>query len=145
MACSRVNFTFTFTYIIRLKICAVHAEKPRHEYRHTRNTRALPVLFLHFVRGLSIVPVEYPENTPIFRLTVPVSYLPPVSLQPTLPLGFTDQRCCQTVRYLCAGAHVNPAVSVAMAVTRNITPLRALMFVTAQCGGGIAGAALLYG
>ena len=47
--------------------------------------------------------------------------------------------------HLFAGAHVNPAVTVAMAVTRNITPLRALMFVTAQCGGGIAGAALLYG
>lgn len=49
------------------------------------------------------------------------------------------------VNCVCAGAHVNPAVTVAMAVTRNVTPLRALMFVTAQCGGGIAGAALLYG
>lgn len=43
------------------------------------------------------------------------------------------------------GAHVNPAVSVAMAVTRNISYLRALLFVTAQSGGSIAGAALLYG
>lgn len=44
-----------------------------------------------------------------------------------------------------AGAHANPAVTAAMAVTRNITPLRSFMFITAQCGGGIAGAALLYG
>ncbi|KAG8222570.1 hypothetical protein J437_LFUL011696 [Ladona fulva] len=44
-----------------------------------------------------------------------------------------------------SGAHMNPAVTVAMATTRNISPLRAAMFVTAQCGGGIAGAALLYG
>ncbi|KAG8259781.1 hypothetical protein J6590_004908 [Homalodisca vitripennis] len=44
-----------------------------------------------------------------------------------------------------AGAHVNPAVSVAMAVTRNISYLRALLFITAQSGGSIAGAALLYG
>jgi glycerol uptake facilitator-like aquaporin len=43
------------------------------------------------------------------------------------------------------GAHISPAVTVAMAATRNISPLRGLMFVTAQCGGGIAGAALLYG
>nr|CAD7571963.1 unnamed protein product [Timema californicum] len=46
---------------------------------------------------------------------------------------------------LYAGAHVNPSVTVAMAVTRNVSALRAFMFVTAQCGGGIAGAALLYG
>lgn len=44
-----------------------------------------------------------------------------------------------------SGAHVNPAVTVAMAVTRHVSPLRAAMYVTAQCGGGIAGAALLYG
>lgn len=47
--------------------------------------------------------------------------------------------------FFCTGAHVNPSVTVAMAVTRNISPLRAAMFITAQCGGGIAGAALLYG
>ena len=29
-------------------------------------------LFLHIIRGLSIFPVEYPENRPIFRLTVPL-------------------------------------------------------------------------
>ncbi|KAL1123071.1 hypothetical protein AAG570_002159 [Ranatra chinensis] len=42
------------------------------------------------------------------------------------------------------GAHVNPAVSFAMMITRNISILRGIMFITAQCGGGIAGAALLY-
>ncbi|KAK3912015.1 Neurogenic protein big brain, partial [Frankliniella fusca] len=55
---------------------------------------------------------------------------------------------CMATLYQCfghiSGAHANPAVTAAMAVTRSITPLRALMFVTAQCGGGIAGAALLY-
>lgn len=44
-----------------------------------------------------------------------------------------------------SGAHVNPAVTLAMAVVRNVSPLRAAMYITAQCGGGIAGAALLYG
>ncbi|XP_026682461.1 intraflagellar transport protein 81 homolog [Diaphorina citri] len=42
-------------------------------------------------------------------------------------------------------AHINPSVSIAMALTRNISPFKAMMFVAAQCGGGIAGAALLYG
>ncbi|XP_068212947.1 neurogenic protein big brain-like isoform X1 [Palaemon carinicauda] len=44
-----------------------------------------------------------------------------------------------------SGGHVNPAVTVTLAVTRRVSPLRAAMFILAQLGGGIAGAALLYG
>lgn len=44
-----------------------------------------------------------------------------------------------------SGGHVNPAVTISLAVTRRVSPLRAAMFVLAQLGGGIAGAALLYG
>ena len=44
-----------------------------------------------------------------------------------------------------SGAHMNPAVTLAHASTRKISPLRCLLYVTAQCGGAIAGAALLYG
>ncbi|XP_057334205.1 neurogenic protein big brain-like [Microplitis mediator] len=43
-----------------------------------------------------------------------------------------------------SGGHVNPAVSLAFAITRKISPLRATLYVAAQCGGGIAGAAALY-
>lgn len=43
------------------------------------------------------------------------------------------------------GAHINPSITLGMAVIRAISPLRAAMYMTAQCGGGIAGAALLYG
>ena len=43
------------------------------------------------------------------------------------------------------GAHINPSITMGMAVIRAISPLRAAMYITAQCGGGIAGAALLYG
>jgi glycerol uptake facilitator-like aquaporin len=46
---------------------------------------------------------------------------------------------------LFTGAHINPAVSLAMLVTRRVSLLRGIMFIAAQCGGGIAGAALLYG
>ncbi|XP_076067533.1 MIP channel family protein big brain isoform X2 [Oratosquilla oratoria] len=44
-----------------------------------------------------------------------------------------------------SGGHLNPAVTLALAVTRRVSPLRAAMYVLAQLGGGIAGAALLYG
>ncbi|XP_053673100.1 neurogenic protein big brain [Anopheles nili] len=44
-----------------------------------------------------------------------------------------------------SGAHVNPAVSIGMLVARQISPLRALLYIVAQSGGSIAGAALLYG
>ncbi|CAB0004218.1 unnamed protein product, partial [Nesidiocoris tenuis] len=58
-----------------------------------------------------------------------------------LRAGLAPEGYCDTP----SGAHVNPAISIAMMITRNITVLRGLMFVIAQCGGGIAGAALLYG
>ncbi|KAL7040605.1 hypothetical protein ACKWTF_000455 [Chironomus riparius] len=44
-----------------------------------------------------------------------------------------------------SGAHINPAVTLACFVTRLISPLRMTMYIAAQLGGGIAGAALLYG
>ncbi|XP_018792524.1 PREDICTED: neurogenic protein big brain [Bactrocera latifrons] len=44
-----------------------------------------------------------------------------------------------------SGAHINPAVTLAACIIRAISPIRAAMYITAQCGGGIAGAALLYG
>lgn len=44
-----------------------------------------------------------------------------------------------------SGGHVNPAVTVALACARRVSPLRAAMYILAQLGGGIAGAALLYG
>lgn len=44
-----------------------------------------------------------------------------------------------------SGGHVNPAVTIALAAMRRVSPLRALLLVLAQLGGGIAGAALLFG
>lgn len=40
---------------------------------------------------------------------------------------------------------MNPAISLGATITCKISPLRALVYTLAQCGGGIAGAALLYG
>lgn len=55
--------------------------------------------------------------------------------------------CSQLMRciFLIPGAHINPSVTMGMAIVRAISPLRAAFYITAQCGGGIAGAAVLYG
>ena len=44
-----------------------------------------------------------------------------------------------------SGGQVNPALTVALAVTRKISPLRAVWYLVGHCCGAIAGAALLYG
>ncbi|CAG9759884.1 unnamed protein product [Ceutorhynchus assimilis] len=44
-----------------------------------------------------------------------------------------------------SGAHVNPAVTIAMGAIKRISLLRTCMFIVSQCGGAIAGAAFLYG
>lgn len=44
-----------------------------------------------------------------------------------------------------SGGHFNPAVSLACMITKKISVLRAALYVCAQCGGAIAGAALVYG
>ncbi|KAJ8918781.1 hypothetical protein NQ315_015101 [Exocentrus adspersus] len=41
-------------------------------------------------------------------------------------------------------AHLNPSVSIAMGVVKRISLLRSTLFIVAQSGGGIAGAALHY-
>ncbi|XP_063747649.1 aquaporin-4-like [Eleginops maclovinus] len=44
-----------------------------------------------------------------------------------------------------SGAHINPAVTAAMVVTRKISLSKAIFYVLAQCLGAIVGAAILYG
>ena len=44
-----------------------------------------------------------------------------------------------------SGGHANPAVTIGLMLTRFVSPLRCIMYVFAQCGGGIAGAALVLG
>lgn len=77
------------------------------------------------------------------------SYVPgPVRDLPILQTAFTCGFAMCTL-VLCfghiSGGHVNPAVTFSFLITRKVTPLRAFLYITAQCGGAIAGAALLYG
>lgn len=46
--------------------------------------------------------------------------------------------------FIFAGGHINPALSTAMLITRRISPIRAVMFIAAQCGGAVGGAAIIY-
>lgn len=43
------------------------------------------------------------------------------------------------------GAHLNPAFSIALMAIQKISAARCLLYITAQCGGAIAGAAILFG
>jgi len=44
-----------------------------------------------------------------------------------------------------SGAHLNPAVTIACMIIKKVSILRAALYVCAQCGGAIAGSALVYG
>uniref|UniRef100_A0A3F2YW06 Uncharacterized protein n=1 Tax=Anopheles dirus TaxID=7168 RepID=A0A3F2YW06_9DIPT len=67
-----------------------------------------------------------------------------VLLATALSSGFSMIALTQCFLHI-SGAHINPAVSIGMLVSRQISPLRALLYIVAQSGGSIAGAALLYG
>ncbi|XP_053569107.1 aquaporin-4 [Bombina bombina] len=43
-----------------------------------------------------------------------------------------------------SGAHINPAVTIAMVCTRKISVAKSVFYIVAQCLGAIAGAGLLY-
>lgn len=44
-----------------------------------------------------------------------------------------------------SGCHTNPAITMGATMAKHISPLRAALFISAQCGGGVAGAALVLG
>lgn len=44
-----------------------------------------------------------------------------------------------------SGAHINPAVTVAMVATRKLSLAKSIFYLGAQCLGAVVGAAILYG
>jgi len=84
----------------------------------------------------------------ISSATPPVDINNPISPSSILQIAFTCGFAMATL-VMCfghiSGAHVNPSVTLSLFITRKCTALRAFLYITAQCGGAIAGAALLYG
>uniref|UniRef100_A0AAY4CU94 Aquaporin-4 n=1 Tax=Denticeps clupeoides TaxID=299321 RepID=A0AAY4CU94_9TELE len=74
---------------------------------------------------------------------------PPTTAQPpdlvliSLCFGLAIATLVQCFGHI-SGAHINPAVTVAMVATRKLSLAKGVFYVTAQCLGAVAGAGLLY-
>ncbi|XP_049910141.1 aquaporin-4-like isoform X1 [Epinephelus moara] len=69
---------------------------------------------------------------------------PPDLVLISLCFGLTIATMVQCFSHI-SGAHINPAVTAAMVVTRKLSLAKAVFFLLAQCTGAIVGAAILYG
>jgi glycerol uptake facilitator-like aquaporin len=65
-----------------------------------------------------------------------------VIFQIAFTFGLMIAVCIQMFGHV-SGGHMNPAVSLAMAVATKISPSRAIVYIKAQCAGGILGSLLL--
>lgn len=65
-------------------------------------------------------------------------------LQNALASGLMITICIQMFGHV-SGAFMNPAVTISFAVGRTISPLRAFVYVLAQCSGGSLGVLILKG
>ena len=64
------------------------------------------------------------------------------TVQISLGFGFSVATMVWITAHI-SGGHINPAVSFGMVITRKISILRFILYVVCQCGGAIAGAAIL--
>ena len=67
-----------------------------------------------------------------------------IYLKVALTFGLAEATLVQCVGHI-SGAHMNPAITIAMLVTGKLGIARAVCYIIAQCVGGITGAAILYG
>jgi len=89
----------------------------------------LGTLFLVFLGCLSTI--AWPE--PGYQ---------PSMVQEAIAFGITVATMVQATGHI-SGGHINPAVTLALLVTRHVTLTRAVCYVIAQCLGGVVGSALL--
>nr|QIE08067.1 aquaporin 1 [Sinonovacula constricta] len=90
-----------------------------------------------------------------FVATMLFVFIGTMSAVPLVPVGGAAQyvRVAFTFGFMIAtliqmfghisGAHMNPAVTMAMMVTLSISPLRGILYIIAQCSGGILGSLIL--
>lgn len=69
---------------------------------------------------------------------------PPDLVLISLSFGLSIATMVQCFGHI-SGAHVNPAVTAAMVVTRKLSLAKAIFYLLAQCAGAIVGAAILFG
>lgn len=69
---------------------------------------------------------------------------PPDMLLVSLCFGLSIATMVQCFGHI-SGAHVNPAITAAMVVTRKLSLPKAIFYLLAQCVGAIVGAAILFG
>lgn len=70
--------------------------------------------------------------------------LPPDLVLISLCFGLSIATLVQCFGHI-SGAHINPAVTVAMLATRKLSLAKAVFYLLAQCLGAVVGAAILYG
>ncbi|KAB7501662.1 Aquaporin [Armadillidium nasatum] len=68
----------------------------------------------------------------------------PTVVQTAFAFGITIATVIQCTSHV-SGGHINPAITIAFLVGRQISVLRAILYIMAQCVGAIAGAAILAG
>lgn len=69
---------------------------------------------------------------------------PPDLVQISLAFGLSIATMVQCFGHI-SGAHINPAVTAAMVVSRKLSLAKGVFYLLAQCGGATVGAALLLG
>lgn len=62
----------------------------------------------------------------------------------SLAFGLSIATMAQSVGHI-SGAHLNPAVTLGLLLSCQISVLRAVMYIVAQCLGSVVGTAILYG
>lgn len=67
---------------------------------------------------------------------------PPDQVHISLAFGLSIATMVQCFSHT-SGAHINPAVTAAMVVTRKLSLAKGVFYLLAQCGGATVGAALL--
>lgn len=100
-----------------------------------RSPKVLKALFAEFLGTMMLVMVAVGSTVQLHKLDV-------------VQIALTFGLCVATVVCIIgnhSGGHVNPAVTIAMLVTRRISIIKALLYIVVQCLGATIGSAIVKG